>query len=272
MTSFITQKTLTGIATFAVTAAGVSLPSTDAKAAPLIFDCYSRSTSDLLMKSALDLSNPNLACVQVTALPLGTQTLVTQPVITQPVYVAPPSAGPSTGESFFGSVIGGALGGVIGNAINGNSSSNEHTEVHIHQGAAPQQQQNQAPQQAGQIVQGDQNAQAAQAADANQGQRPNREGHRPDQNERPKQGAAPQHPGRPNWAANLQKNGIPNMVHPALRQPVKLPMTAPDKRPNPAPGVLGSARIPSSALKIPTANKVGMFNPAASKGIKGFGR
>jgi hypothetical protein len=271
MTSFITQKALTGVTTFALTAAGVALPNTDAKAAPLIFDCYSRSTSDLLMKSALDLSNTNLACVQITALPVGTQTLATQAVISQPVYVAPPSAAPSAGESFFGSVIGGALGGVIGSAINGNSGSSNHTDVHIHQGAAAQQQ-NQAPQQPGQIVQGDQNAQAAQAADANQGQRPNQAGRRPDQNERPKQGAAPQHPGRPNWAANLQQNGIPNMVHPALRQPVKLPMTAPDKRPNPAPGVLGSARIPSSSLKIPTANKVGMFNPAASKGIKGFGR
>ena len=272
MTSFITQKALTGVTTFALTAAGIALPNTDAKAAPLIFDCYSRSTSDLLMKSALDLSNSNLACVQATTLPLATQSLVTQPVITQPVYVAPSAAAPSAGESFFGSVIGGAIGGVIGNAINGNNGSNEHTEVHIHQQAPVQDQQIQAQQQPGQIVQGDQNAQAAQPADANQGQRPNQGGRRPGQDERPKQGAAPRQPGRPNWAAKLQSDGIPNMVHPALRQPIKLPMTAPDKRPNPAPGVLGSTRIPSGSLKMPSASKVGIFNPAANKSIKSFRR
>ena len=62
------------------------------------------------------------------------------------------------------------------------------------------------------------------------------------------------------------------MVHPALRQPIELPLTAPNKRPNPAPGVLGNARIPSGALRIPSANNVGMFNPVSSKGLRGFGR
>ena len=116
MNHLITQKALTGFAAFAVTAAAVTLPENNAKAAPLIFDCYSRSTSDLLVKSAIDLSNPNLACIQASA-----ATVVPQPVATQPVYVAPATAAPSAGEAFFGSVIGGALGGVIGNAINGNT-------------------------------------------------------------------------------------------------------------------------------------------------------
>ena len=130
MTSFIAQKALTGITTFVVTAAGIALPGPDAKAAPLIFDCYSRSTSDLLMKSALDLSNPNLACVQVSPLALGVQPVVSQPVIAQPVYAAPTAVAPSAGESFFGSVIGGALGGVIGNALRANAPTREGIARH----------------------------------------------------------------------------------------------------------------------------------------------
>jgi hypothetical protein len=64
MSALFAQKAITGFAALALAAAGTALPGSDAKAAPLIFDCYSRSTSDLLMKSALDLSNENLACVQ----------------------------------------------------------------------------------------------------------------------------------------------------------------------------------------------------------------
>jgi len=123
MTSLNAQKAITGFAALALIATGAALPGTDAKAAPLIFDCYSRSTSDLLMKSALDLSNDNLACLQAGATPVAYQ-----PVVTQPVYVTPAPA-PSAGESFVGSVIGGALGGVIGNAING---GNRVVEIHHH--------------------------------------------------------------------------------------------------------------------------------------------
>jgi len=124
MTTFIAQKALTGFAAFALAAAGTALPGTEANAAPLIFDCYSRSTSDLLMKSALDLSNENLACLQN-----GTAQVSYQPVAPQTVYVQPapaPAPAPSTGESFFGSVLGGAIGGVIGNAINGGNRTEHH--------------------------------------------------------------------------------------------------------------------------------------------------
>ena len=124
MTNRTAQQAITGFAALTVAAAAAALPGTEANAAPLLFDCYSRSTSDLLMKSALDLSNDNLACVQTTAaMPVSYQ-----PVVTQPVYVTPAPA-PSAGESFFGSVIGGALGGVIGNVING---GNRVVEVHHH--------------------------------------------------------------------------------------------------------------------------------------------
>ena len=127
MTSSIAQQALTGFASLAIAAAGVALPGQESQAAPLIFDCYSRSTSDLLMKSALDLSNANLACVQTAAaMPISYQ-----PVVAQPVVVAPAAAAaPSAGEAFLGSVIGGALGGVIGNAING---GNRVVEIHHHQ-------------------------------------------------------------------------------------------------------------------------------------------
>ena len=124
MTTFIAQKALTGFAAVALAAAGTALPGTEANAAPLIFDCYSRSTSDLLMKSALDLSNENLACLQN-----GTTQVSYQPATPQTVYVQPapaPAPAPSTGESFFGSVLGGALGGVIGNAINGGNRTEHH--------------------------------------------------------------------------------------------------------------------------------------------------
>jgi hypothetical protein len=123
MTRSFAQQACTGVAALALAAAGTALPS--ANAAPLIFDCYSRSTSDLLMKSALDLSNDNLACIQTAAAPVA---------VVQPVAVAPAPAAP-TGESFLGSVIGGALGGLIGNAINGDHT----TEIHHHHHAEQQQ-------------------------------------------------------------------------------------------------------------------------------------
>ncbi|MEY3544656.1 MAG: hypothetical protein RLZZ247_813 [Cyanobacteriota bacterium] len=126
MPALFAQKAITGFAALALAAAGTALPGSDAKAAPLIFDCYSRSTSDLLMKSALDLSNENLACVQNGA---GAQVSYV-PAAPQQVYVAPaPAPAPSAGGSFFGSMLGGAIGGVIGNAING---GNRTTEVHHH--------------------------------------------------------------------------------------------------------------------------------------------
>jgi hypothetical protein len=128
MPALFAQKAITGFAALAVAAAGTALPGSDAKAAPLIFDCYSRSTSDLLMKSALDLSNENLACVQNG---VGAQVSYV-PAAPQQVYVTPapaPAPGPSASESFFGSMLGGAIGGVLGNAING---GNRTTEVHHH--------------------------------------------------------------------------------------------------------------------------------------------
>ena len=128
MSAFFAQKAITGFAALALAAAGTALPGSDAKAAPLIFDCYSRSTSDLLMKSALDLSNDNLACVHSG---VGAQVSYV-PAAPQQVYVTPapaPAPAPSAGESFFGSVIGGAIGGVLGSAING---GNRNTEVHHH--------------------------------------------------------------------------------------------------------------------------------------------
>jgi hypothetical protein len=124
MNTVFAQQALTGFAALALTAAGAALPGSEANAAPLIFDCYSRSTSDLLMKSALDLSNDNLACVQA-----GIAGVVVSPVATQPVVVAPATApAASAGESFLGSVIGGALGGLIGNIIQGGNVR----EVHHH--------------------------------------------------------------------------------------------------------------------------------------------
>lgn len=125
MSNLVAQKALTGLAAVSVAAAGNVLP---AVAAPLVFDCYSRSTSDLLMKSALDLSNDNLACLQA-----GAVAAPYQPVATQPIYVAPAQAqapAPSAGESFFGSVLGGAIGGVIGNAINGGNRVEHHYYEH----------------------------------------------------------------------------------------------------------------------------------------------
>ena len=120
MTRFFAQKALTGFAAFAVAAAGTALPGTDAKAAPLLFDCYSRSTSDLLMKSALDLSNEHLAC-----LANGSAQVSYQPAPPQTVYVQEAPA-PSAGGSFFGSLLGGALGSALGNALSGGQRTERH--------------------------------------------------------------------------------------------------------------------------------------------------
>jgi hypothetical protein len=40
MSALFAQKAITGFAALAVAAAGTALPGSDAKAAPLIFDCY----------------------------------------------------------------------------------------------------------------------------------------------------------------------------------------------------------------------------------------
>ena len=131
MTNLVAQKALTSLATVSVAAAGHVLP---AAAAPLVFDCYSRSTSDLLMKSAIDVSSEHLACVQtggvsqVSYEPAPVQTVVSQP--------APAQAG---GGNFLGSVIGGVLGGVLSNAINGGNTTEVHH--HHHQNAQGEQQQ-----------------------------------------------------------------------------------------------------------------------------------
>ena len=135
MTTLTAQKTITGLACFALAVAGTALPGHDAQAAPLVFDCYSRSTSDLLMKSALDLSNQNLACVLN-----GTAQLSYQPAAPQAVVVQPVPA-PATGETFFGSVIGGALGSVIGNALNGGRYTEHHIHHHNSSGSAGNQNQ-----------------------------------------------------------------------------------------------------------------------------------
>ena len=120
MTRFFAQKALTGFATFAIATASTALPGTDAKAAPLLFDCYSRSTSDLLMKSALDLSNEHLAC-----LANGSAQVSYQPAPPQTVYVQEAPA-PSAGGSFFGSLLGGALGSALGNALSGGQRTEQH--------------------------------------------------------------------------------------------------------------------------------------------------
>ena len=120
MTRFFAQKALTGFATFAIATASTALPGTDAKAAPLLFDCYSRSTSDLLMKSALDLSNEHLAC-----LANGSAQVSYQPAPPQTVYVQEAPA-PSAGGSFFGSLLGGALGSALGNALSGGQRTERH--------------------------------------------------------------------------------------------------------------------------------------------------
>lgn len=123
MTALLAQKAITGFAALALASTGAAFPGSNAEAAPLIFDCYSRSSSDLLMKSALDLSSANLACVQSG----GAMPIAYQPVITQPIVVTPaPAPAPSAGGSFIGSVIGGALGGVIGNAIHSGNRVEHH--------------------------------------------------------------------------------------------------------------------------------------------------
>lgn len=119
MTNLVAQKALTGLAAVSVAAAGNMLP---AVAAPLVFDCYSRSTSDLLMKSAIDVSSEHLACVQTGG-------------VSQVSY-EPAQAG---GGNFLGSVIGGVLGGVLSNAINGSNTTEVHH--HHHQNAQGEQQQ-----------------------------------------------------------------------------------------------------------------------------------
>lgn len=47
--------------------AGLLLPALTAKAAPLEFDCYSRTTQELLVKAAYDMSNGGMACLKSSA-------------------------------------------------------------------------------------------------------------------------------------------------------------------------------------------------------------
>jgi len=112
--SFFRQG-FTGITAAALAGSSLLAITTNAQAASLDYDCFSRQTGELLVKSAIDMTSLDLACLaSAEAMVQGQQNPNLNVVYTQP---APAQTSPS-GEAFLGGVLGGILGGVIEGSMN----------------------------------------------------------------------------------------------------------------------------------------------------------
>ena len=113
--SFFRQG-FTGITAAALAGSSLLAITSNAQAASLDYDCFSRQTGELLVKSAIDMTSLDLACLaSAEAMVQGQQNPNLNVVYTtQPA----PAQTSSSGEAFLGGVLGGILGGVIEGAMN----------------------------------------------------------------------------------------------------------------------------------------------------------
>ena len=113
--SFFRQG-FTGITAAALAGSSLLAITTNAQAASLDYDCFSRQTGELLVKSAIDMTSLDLACLaSAEAMIQGQQNPNLNVVYTtQPA----PAQTSSSGEAFLGGVVGGILGGVIEGSMN----------------------------------------------------------------------------------------------------------------------------------------------------------
>ena len=112
--SFFRQG-FTGITAAALAGSSLLAITTNAQASSLDYDCFSRQTGELLVKSAIDMTSLDLACLaSAEAMVQGQQNSNLNVVYTQP----PPAQTSSSGEAFLGGVLDGILGGVIEGSMN----------------------------------------------------------------------------------------------------------------------------------------------------------
>ena len=113
--SFFRQG-FTGITAAALAGSSLLAITTNAQAASLDYDCFSRQTGELLVKSAIDMTSLDLACLASAEAMVQGQHNPNLNVVytTQPA----PVQSSSSGEAFLGGVVGGILGGVIEGSMN----------------------------------------------------------------------------------------------------------------------------------------------------------
>lgn len=113
--SFFRQG-FTGITAAALAGSSLLAITSNAQAASLDYDCFSRQTGELLVKSAIDMTSLDLACLASAEAMVQGQHNPNLNVVytTQPA----PAQTSSSGEAFLGGVVGGILGGVIEGSMN----------------------------------------------------------------------------------------------------------------------------------------------------------
>ena len=113
--SFFRQG-FTGITAAALAGSSLLAITTNAQAASLDYDCFSRQTGELLVKSAIDMTSLDLACLASAEAMVQGQHNPNLNVVytTQPA----PVQSSSSGEAFLGGIVGGILGGVIEGSMN----------------------------------------------------------------------------------------------------------------------------------------------------------
>ena len=113
--SFFRQG-FTGITAAALAGSSLLAITSNAQAASLDYDCFSRQTGELLLKAAVDMTSLDLACLASAEAMLQGQQNPNLNVVytTQPA----PVQSSSSGEAFLGGIVGGILGGVIEGSMN----------------------------------------------------------------------------------------------------------------------------------------------------------
>jgi len=111
------RQGFTGITAAALAGSSLLAITSNAQAASLDYDCFSRQTGQLVVKAAVDMTSLDLACLASAEAMLGEQQNPNLNVVytTQP---APAQTSSSSGEAFLGGIVGGILGGVIEGSMN----------------------------------------------------------------------------------------------------------------------------------------------------------
>ena len=110
------RQGFTGITAAALAGSSLLAITSNAQAAPLDYDCFSRQTGQLVVKAAVDMTSLDLACLASAEAMLEGQHNPNLNVVytTQPA----PAQTSSSGEAFLGGLLGGVLGGVIQGSMN----------------------------------------------------------------------------------------------------------------------------------------------------------
>lgn len=128
--TFRLRQSFSGITAMAVAGTSVLALSSASKASALLYDCFSRETSELVAKSAVDITSPQVSCLESAAAMV--QTTEYEYPNQKVVYVekeVPAASSGSTGEAILGGILGGVIGGLIEGSISGsfnNHGRNDH--------------------------------------------------------------------------------------------------------------------------------------------------